>query len=132
MKRKESKWAIHTSYISGPSFGNGWIDDIYIPDRCNIDKSCYINNNGKMAYECHPEYQKSLFTNTGCYSRHRFSVEDYEVFSVDFLNEKKSGDKSIGPNCVRKYDVDTYISDEVTDYYDMLEEDYIQVSNNMS
>ena len=72
-KRKESNKAIECNFYHGPSFGN---DDICIIDKCNIENSCIIGNDGTNGYECHSVYTKSLFVNSI-----RFTVLDYEVFT---------------------------------------------------
>ena len=77
MKRKESKWAIYCFPYCGPEF----CDDIF-SDQFFKENSCYIHNDGKHAYKCHPEYRSSLFVNTaGPYEQNNFSVLDYEVYT---------------------------------------------------
>ena len=79
MKREVSNRAINCKPDYGPIFGNC---DIYIKDNCNEEDSCYINNDGTRAYECHPKYKKSLFVNTaGPNYRNDFTVLDYEVYT---------------------------------------------------
>ena len=79
MKRKESKCAIYCAFYSTIAFG---YDDIRINDHCDCVDSCYINNDGKGGYECHPEYKSSLFVNTaGPDEENRFSILDYEVYT---------------------------------------------------
>ena len=56
--------------------------DICINDDCNKKNSCYIDNDGSLQYECHPEYKESLFVNTaGPDYTNYFTVLDYEVFT---------------------------------------------------
>ena len=72
--------AIYCDPNYGPRFGY----DIHIDDNCNRKNSCWINNNGKEGYECHPEYKKSLFVNSAePDKKNLFSVLDYEVFTHD-------------------------------------------------
>ena len=82
MKRNESNWAIKCNPYDGPIFGNYDGYNIYIDDHCNRTESCYIKNDGKHEYECHPQYQSSLYVNTNePNNRNYFSVLDYEVFT---------------------------------------------------
>ena len=55
MKRKESNWAIICDSDCGPIFGE---NDIVIANNCNEENSCFIDNDGKHAYECHYQYKK--------------------------------------------------------------------------
>ncbi len=79
MKRKESDCAIECDYFCCPLF----YDDINMSN--GIGKSYRsIHNDGKHAYECHPEYKSSLFVNTaGPDEENKFSVLDYEVYCID-------------------------------------------------
>ena len=77
MKRNGSKCAIGCNRWSGPIF-----DEIFIRYKCNKENSCYIHNDGKHAYKCHPEYKSSLFVNTaGPDEENNFSLLDYEVYT---------------------------------------------------
>ena len=86
MKRKESEYAIERDSFDGPIFGD---DDIHIGDDCNNETECYIENNGKKGYECHPEYKSSLFVNTaGPDEKNNFSILDYEVYyNIDYYKD---------------------------------------------
>ena len=79
MKRKESEYAIRCNSNYGPIFGN---PDISIGYYCF--NSCYIDNNGTNAHECHPEYQSSLFVGNNEPDKNYFTVLDYEVFAIDY------------------------------------------------
>ncbi len=82
MKRKGSEYAIECNSRSGPIYGSMWNIDLMIGDHCNEENSCFIYNDGKHAYECHPEYKFSLFVNTaGPNEKKQFSVLDYEVYT---------------------------------------------------
>ena len=87
MKKKESQYAIECHPKLGPIFGSfswAFYFDLHIDDKCNKEYSCYIDNNGTNAHECHPEYQSSLFVGTaGSDECNRFSVLDYEVFTPE-------------------------------------------------
>ena len=86
MKRNESNWAIKCNPYDGPIFGNDYCYDIYIDDHCNRTESCYIKNDGKHEYECHPQYQSSLYVNTNePNNRNYFSVLDYEVYTYNYF-----------------------------------------------
>ncbi len=77
MKRKGSRFAIYCDSKDGPNFNY----DIHIANNCYKD-SCYINNDGRHGYECHPEYKSSLFVNTNKPDNENlFTVLDYEVYS---------------------------------------------------
>ena len=81
LKRKESEYAIDCNPTWGPTFGNG-LSDIFIAQKCFNENSCWIENDGKKGYECHPQYKKSLFVNTaGPGESNLFTVEEYEVFT---------------------------------------------------
>ena len=83
MKRKESGCAITCDPTFGPMFCEiPGSYDIFIFDKCNEDKHCFIHNNGEGVYECHPEHKSSLFVNTaGPDVTNFFSVLDYEVYT---------------------------------------------------
>ena len=89
MKKEDSQYAIECNPYYGPIFGNtSWISsyfDLHIGVNCNREYSCFIDNNGTNAYECHPEYRSSLFVGTdGPDERNYFTVLDYEVFAIDY------------------------------------------------
>ena len=109
MKREESDCAINCDPDNGPIFN----DDIYIDDNCNEDDSCWIENDGTRGYECHPEYKKSLFVNsTGTDGKNRFSVFDYEVFSIDFENRYNINKLCKHPDIIWEYIETKDISEE--------------------
>ena len=84
MKRNESEYAIECSNYIDPIFGNHLNKDLLIDDHCNRENSCSIHNDGNEGYECHYEYQSSLFVNTaGPYEKNYFSVLNYEVYCID-------------------------------------------------
>ena len=90
-KKKKSSEAIVCNPECGPIFGNSndaHSANIFIKNKCNKESSCYINNNGKKGYECHPEYKSSLFVNSNKPDESNpFSVEDYEVFTIDYQSK---------------------------------------------
>lgn len=80
LKRKESSVTTYNN-SEGPIFGNTDDDDIHISDY-HHNMNSYINNNGKLAFECHPTYKCSLYVNTNDPdSSNYFSVLDYEVYT---------------------------------------------------
>ena len=88
MKRKESEYAIYSYSYRGPIFGDVYDGNIYITQDCNKKNSCWIVNNNRRVYECHPEYRSSLFVNTaGPDEKNYFSVLDYEVYCIDNYKE---------------------------------------------
>ena len=85
MKRKDSEYAIYCDSFLGPAFGSPMNNDLMIVDHCNEENKCYFHNDGEGSYECHSEYKSSLFVNTaGPNEENKFSVLDYEVFSIDY------------------------------------------------
>ena len=69
MKKVNSQYAIECNPKYGPTFGSE-------------ENSCYIEDNGKNAYNCHPQHKKSLFVGTdGPDYRNFFTVLDYEVYT---------------------------------------------------
>ena len=81
LKKKGSKTAIRCNSIYGPIFGNEY-PDIYIGDKCNEDKSCWIKPPSCFQYECHPKYKSSLYVNTNSPDRTNFfTLLDYEVYT---------------------------------------------------
>ena len=84
MKKVNSQYAIECNPKYGPIFGNEkkYCSDILIDNNCNEENSCYIEDNGKNAYNCHPQHKKSLFVGTdGPDYRNFFTVLDYEVYT---------------------------------------------------
>ena len=88
IKREERDCAIYCDSGSSPIFsGNEWSSDIHICDICNTENICYIENDGRRGYECHPQYKRSLFVNSAePDEKNLFSVLDYEVFGIDYEN----------------------------------------------
>ena len=85
--RRESQYVYECNSGRGPIFGSetNYYPDIIIGDNCNEKYSCYIHNDGRHAYLCHPEYRSSLFVGTdGPDERNYFTVLDYEVFAIDY------------------------------------------------
>ena len=83
MKREESEYTIYCYPNDGPTFGS-MPYDIMINDFCKAEDNCYILNNGKGGYECHPEHKSSLFVNTaGPDEKNFFYVFDYEMYCID-------------------------------------------------
>ena len=81
MKKKESKTAIRCLPNYGPIFGNNY-GDITIVDNCTKESSCWITGPSNFQYNCHPQYQSSLYVNTsGPDNKNSFSVLDYEVYT---------------------------------------------------
>ena len=113
MKRKESKYAIYCDSYRGPIFGYQSTRDIYIGNYCNKEDSCFIDNDGTRAYECHPQYKKSLFVNTaGVDEENKFSVLDYEVFGIDFENRDNINKLCKHPDIIWEYIATKDISEE--------------------
>ena len=87
MKKKDSKYAIECNPYYGPVFCGNKLPVINITSKCNKEDSCWIDNDGTIGYECHPEYKSSLFVNTKEPDRmsilNEFAVLDYEVFGID-------------------------------------------------
>ncbi len=109
MKRKESKETIECVSNYGPRFS----DDICISDNCNEESSCWIDNDGKGGYECHPEYKSSLFVNTaGPDEENYFSVLDYEVFGIDYENRDNISKLCKHPDLIWEYIETKDISEE--------------------
>ncbi len=126
MKRKESKYAIYCDPNYGPRFG---YDNIYIVNNCNKENSCWINNNGKEGYECHPEYKNSLFVNTaGPNKGNKFSVLDYEVFGIDYENKENINKLCKYPDIIWKYIKTKDISEESLKQFD----DDIELLNDLN
>ena len=91
MKRKESEYAIKSYSRYGPTFGTFCWHALLISNNCNNANSCFIDNDGKHAYDCHPQYKSSLYVNTaGSEKENRFSVLDYEVFTYNITSIKYS------------------------------------------
>ena len=86
MKKKESKTAIRCLPNYGPIFGNNY-GDITIVDNCTKESSCWISPPSYFQYDCHPQYQSSLYVNTdGPNEMNLFSVLDYEVYTYPNSN----------------------------------------------
>ena len=101
MKKEENEYTIECDSSNGPIFGSV---DIYIDDKITEENSCSILNNGKGGYECHPEYKYSLFVNTaGPDEKNKFSILDYEVFSIDFENRDNINKLCKYPDIIWKY-----------------------------
>ena len=126
MKRKESEYAIKCDPKCGPMFHGSFSHcDIYISSKCRRGNNCYIMNDGAHGYKCHPKYKSSLFVTTNVHeNRYLFSVLEYEVYSVTITIESNKNTKST-TKTKRKVNVHDLISDEIDEYYDMLEEDYV-------
>ena len=107
MKREECDRVIVCTPECGPVFGN--INDvsnadIFIKNKCNKENSCYINNNGNNAYNCHPEYKSSLFVDSNEPDESNlFSVEDYEVFTIDYQSKYTINKMCKYPDIVWEY-----------------------------
>ena len=133
MKRKESEYAIVCNSFDGPIFGD---NDIHIGDDCNNETECYIENNGKKGYECHPEYKSSLFVNNfESKYRNYFSVLDYEVYyNIDYFKDYIY-ETCRCPDIIWEYIETKDISDEslkqVDDDIDLLN-DLIDIKSNES
>ncbi len=112
MKKKESNKAIYCNPNSGPVFGSCY-SDICIDDNCNEEDSCFINDPSNLQYECHPEYKSSLFVNTAILNnKNRFTVLDYEVFSIDYQNREYINKKCKYPDIIWEYIETKEISNE--------------------
>ena len=111
-KREESRYAIKCYSDCGPIFGYG-DNDIYINNNCNERDSCYIGNDGTHGFECHPEHRISLFVN-----KIRFSVLDYEVFSIDFENKNNINKLCKHPDIIWEYIETKDISEESLKQFD--------------
>ena len=118
MKRKESDWAIECSIYNGPTFGDILNKDLIISDHCNEDDDCFIHNDGKHAYECHPEYKSSLFVNTaGPDEKNKCSLLDYEVYCIDNYKDYIYGICKY-PDIIWKYIESNDISEESLKQFD--------------
>ena len=114
MKKKDSKCAIYCDPENGPIFGeNGESADIYIDGNCHKDDSCFINNKEESKYECHYEYESSLYVNTGDPDEeNKFSLLDYEVFGIDYENRDNINKLCKHPDIIMEYIETKGISDE--------------------
>ena len=84
MKKKDSKYAIECDPEYGPAFCGNKLSVINLTSKCNKEDSCWIDNDGTIGYECHPEYKSSLFVNTKePDGMNEFAALDYEVFGID-------------------------------------------------
>ena len=87
-RRKGIEYAIRCHPQYGPVFGTYCYQDICIGNYCDHPNSCYIDNDGQLAYMCHPQYRMSLFVNTNSPNdTNHFSVLDYEVFCIDYCSQ---------------------------------------------
>ena len=133
MKRKDKYYSIECNSFNGPIFGD---DDIHIGDDCNNETECYIENNGKKGYECHPEYKSSLFVNTaGPDEKNNFSILDYEVYyNIDYYKDYIY-ETCMCPDIIWEYIETKDISEEslkrVDDDIDLLN-DLIDIKSNES
>ena len=118
MKKKESTEAISCYPNYGPLFGNKNCD-ICIANECNTENSCFINPPSCMQYECHPEYNASLFVNTNVPdNRNAFSVLDYEVFSIDYESKYSVDRLCKYPDIIWEYIETREISEESLEQFD--------------
>ncbi len=114
MKREESRYAIICVPYDGPIFG----DDIILFDHFFEENSCYIQNNGEGAYECHPEHKSSLFVNTDEPDEYNFfSVLDYEVYCIDNYKDYIYGICKY-PDIIWKYIETNEISEDTLQQFD--------------
>ena len=128
MKREKSNKAISCYPDDGPIFGNCDGSDISIGNYCNRENACIINNDGTRGYECHPEYKKSLFVNTaGPDDLNRFSLLDYEVFSLDYENRENINKLYKHPDIIWEYIETKDISEESLKQVD----DYVELLNDL-
>ena len=119
MKRKESSSAIKCIPEYGPIFGNDYDSDIRIGDKCNTENSCRINNDGIRGYEYDHKYKMSLFVNTaGTNEENKFSVLDYEVFSIDYENRDNINKLCKYPDIIWEYIETKDISEESLKQFD--------------
>ena len=110
MKREESEYAIECYSDYGPVFGKS---DLHIADNCNEENSCWIDNDGTNGYECDAQYKSSLFVNTaGTDECNRFSVMDYEVFTIDYENRYTVDHLCKHPDIIMEYIETKCISEE--------------------
>ncbi len=80
---KEMKGTICCNHNFGPHFGDEFVG-LVVFEKCNEEKS-FIFISDDTRYECHPEYQSSLFVNTAGPDKHNyFFVLDYEVYCIDY------------------------------------------------
>ena len=119
MKRKDSEYAIYCDSFLGPAFGSSMNNDLMIVDHCNEENKCYFHNNGKGSYECHPEYKSSLFVNTaGLNEENKFSVLDYEVFSIDYEDKDNVNKLCKHPDIIWNYIKSKDISEDSLQQFD--------------
>ena len=118
MKKEDSQYAIECNPYYGPIFGY-YGSDIFIDDNCNEENSCHIDNDGFNAYECHPEYQSSLFVgHTGPKKLNYFTVLDYEVFAIDYDSKYTIDHICKYPDIIWKYRETKDISEESLKQFD--------------
>ena len=129
MKREESKYAIQCYPNYGSLFGNHYGSDICIRNNCNEESSCWIDNDGRRGYECHPQYKSSLFVNTsGPDEENKFSVLDYEVFGIDYENRDNINKLCKHPDIIWEYIETKDISEEALKQFD----DDIELLNDLN
>ncbi len=115
MKRKESEYAISCD----PEYGPIFCKDIHIGDDCNRKYNCFIDNDGKHGYECHPLYKSSLYVNTGKPEKKNFfSVLDYEVVGIDYENRENIIKLCKYPDIIWEYIETKDISEESLKQFD--------------
>ena len=101
---REDEYAIYCNSSCGPVFGEETWCDICISDKCNKKNSCFIQNNGRIGYECHSDYKKSLFVNTAePHKTNYFSVFDYEVYGIDYQSKHTIDSICQCPDAVWEY-----------------------------
>lgn len=80
MKKRETKKALFCNPEYGPSFGT----DLVVSNLCSFDGRSYIMNNRTSGYECHPQYESSLFVKSqGQEKKTYFAVAEYEVYTCN-------------------------------------------------
>ena len=91
LKKKDVSNSIICYPDCGPIFGSSWKQcDLYIRDRCNEEGSCYSQFNKKSAYHFSPLSHSSFFNDTTDSRKSKtyyFTIQDYEVYSVDFTSK---------------------------------------------
>ena len=103
MKREESEYAINCKKDCGPLFGE-YHYGISLGYYCNRKNSCYIDNDGRRGYNCHPQYKSSLFVNTDeANEKNNFSVLDYEVFDIDYEDKDNINNLCKHPDIIMEY-----------------------------
>ena len=94
MKRNKNQSAIICYPDNGPIFGSERNSiDISIGNHCNKKNSCSFQNDNRKTYEYHPLFKSLLYVNDESEDESKdnliyFSVLDYEVYSIDYENQK--------------------------------------------